>query len=638
MYRKNIFFIFCIIFLLFLLFSNPQIKAEALLEEANAKEYLKQPLFIKDYPGAGAFILEQNIEADFTTLPYQIKVSAIIRVFNEKGAAHFSELRIDYNHNREEIKILNAGVLSLDNEGNLIKVFSDTIVNEVPGNLDTEGRVKIIRFNSLKQGDIINYSYVKLINKPFINQGFSLKKYLQFFEPIKHIKVTVKVPDNRQVHYKVVNQEVEPNISFEEGVVVYNWELQNQPPLIEEPALPSPDYFVPYILISSFNSWHEFCDWYNVLYNQFEKDNLGVKELASRLTRDQVGLLQRIKTLYNYVAFEIDYIALDLWIAGFIPRQFSEITTKRVGSSLDKSWLLISLLKEIGVKAEPVLICNSGLIDQEVIIPRDFNHMLIYLPDYYIYLDPSFNSVMFTDLPYFAQGKKALHPLSYTLSEIPISLPGGNQETLKQQVFLEEDYSAVINLKWESTGYFDMLRKILFRRYQPDQRELLLKQLVNQGFSVNQVILNSIEGVDNLDKSFSIEATLEVSDYVKEMDDRLFINPLRLPLRINDFFQAEKRSHPLNLYTVQLVNREVEITIPDGYRVFYLPQGVEYSSGSGSFNLTFRERGNRVLTRFVLEVKSGLILPDEYQLFCKLLEKVGDVFRKEIVLEKISPE
>jgi hypothetical protein len=625
------------------LFITPQIKAETLFEESELEEFLQQPVFDKDYPGAGAVILENNIEADFTALPYQIKVTALIRVFNKKGADEFSELRIDYNQNREEVNILKAGVFSLDSEGNLFKVVSNNIATEVPGNLEaigfkTEGRVKIIRFNSLKQGDIISYSYLKLINKPLIDQGFSLKKYLQFFEPIKKMKMTVKVPADRQVHYKVVDLEAVPTFSIGEGEVIYNWELQNLPPLTEEPALPPPDNFVPHILISSFNSWYEFCDWYNNLYISFEKDNSGIKELTSRLTSNQVGLLQRIKTLYNYVAFEVNYIALDPWIDGFIPRQFSEITTKMMGSSVDKSWLLISLLKEIGVKAEPVLINISGQIDQGVVVPRDLNHMLVYLPDYYLYLDPSFNSMMFANLPYFAQGKKALHPLSYTLSKTPTSLPGENQEILKQRVLLKGDYSALIDLEWEARGYFDMLRKTLFREYLPDQRELLLKQLVNRGFYINEVKLNSIEGVDNLEKYFSIEATFKASDYAEEMDGRLFIKPLRLPLRIKEFFQAEKRENPLYLHTAQLVNREVEIAIPDDYRVFYLPQDVEFSSGPGSFELTFRERRNRVITRFVLEVKNKLILPEEYQLFCKLLEKVEDVFKKQIVLEKMGPE
>ncbi len=632
--------IFIIIFLLI----APLVKGENGIEEFNG-EILEsmEEVTEYDYPGSGAVILKNEIETDFTVLPYQIKVTTLIKIFNGKGAEDFSELRVYYNQSREEVNILEARILRPGNEGEPLEIISKDSITEIPEKLEENGiksefRFKTVRFQPLKKGDIISYSYVKIIKEPPLKEGFALKKYLQFFEPIKKMDLIIKVSTNRPFFYKTNNIKVEPIISNKEEERIYHWQLSNLPPLVEEPALPPPDYFVPYIVVSSFSNWFEICDWYNNMYAYGKEGDPVLKELVRELVKDEYGILQRIKTLYNYVAFEISYVGLELWNDRDIPRPLSEVYTSKFGSSVDKSHLLIALLKEIGIKAEPVLINIKGQTKEGMIMPGDLSHMIVYIPEYYLYLDPSFDSVMFGSLPYFSQGKKALHPLSYTLSSTPTGFPRENLEIYKQKVSPGEDYSAVIKLEWKTRGFFDMLRKNLFREYLPQQRELLLKQLVNRGFDSSQVVLDSIKGVDSLEEYFSIISTLNIPNYVQEMEGKFFIRPFRLPLRLKELFNSAERVNPLYFNTPQTIVQEVEIEIPDGYQLFYLPGDVEYNTQPGSLEASFKDDGSKVITKFELVVKNKLITPEEYLLFRKLLEKVEDVYKKQIVLIREGPE
>src|SRR5690554_380300 len=157
--RDNRFFHILIVFFVFLLISMV-VRAESddsvVLSEEMLEIVENAPLK-GEYPGEGAVILRNNIEADYTALPYEIKVSTVIKIFDRGGVQEFSTLKIDYNNFREEIEVLEAECISFDDEGEPKRVTparSET-VSAVSG-YESDLRSRVLSFQP-DEGDIVNY-------------------------------------------------------------------------------------------------------------------------------------------------------------------------------------------------------------------------------------------------------------------------------------------------------------------------------------------------------------------------------------------------------------------------------------------------------------------------------------------------
>jgi len=676
--RDNRFFHILIVFFVFLLISMV-VRAESddsvVLSEEMLEIVENAPLK-GEYPGEGAVILRNNIEADYTALPYGIKVSTVVKIFDRGGAEEFSTLKIDYNCSREEVEVLKAECIRFDDEGKprrVVPAKSETIL--AVNGYESDLRSRVLSFEA-GEGDIVNYTYIKRIKEPLINEGFSIKRFLRFFVPVEEMVFSVKVPENRSFSHKAFNIELLPDITETDGGVIYRWVLKEMSPLIKEKSLPYPDYFVPYIIVSTFNNWYEFCDWFNYSLNgPYGENEPELSEAVQEITLGKYGKLERIRALYNFVASEIEYISVHPWLDGFEHRPLLDVYRNRCGNSVDKAYLLIALLENIGVSAEPVLLNISGRLERDLAVPQDLNHMIVYLPEYYLYLDPSFDSVLFANLPYFAQGKSCLYPLKFYLSETPVAAANDNLELIKQKVVIATDFSAEIDLEWKSRAYYDMLKKILLRAYSTEEREVLLKQLLKQGFTFEEASSTRIEGIEGLEDYFTARFKMSITDYMKKMgqeeeveladtdeevfnaeaeeteivgkdlsgqeeilaeeaEEKYYIKPFHYPLQIMEFFQVEERTNPLFLETPRMIKREVEIEIPSVYQVSWLPESREYDKGPGSLKVSYSEEDNRVRAALELVIDRAIITPDEYLLLRELVFNAAAVLEEEIIIQE----
>jgi transglutaminase-like putative cysteine protease len=125
--------------------------------------------------------------------------------------------------------------------------------------------------------------------------------------------------------------------------------------------------------------WEKVGMWYEGLTAQVPRGTEPVRSKARELTAGLAGRREKLEALLAFARKQVRYVAVEVGIGGYRPHTPQEVLERRWGDCKDKAFLLIDLLREVGIEAWPVLILSQGedRVDREFPSPYQFNHAIV---------------------------------------------------------------------------------------------------------------------------------------------------------------------------------------------------------------------------------------------------------------------
>jgi Tfp pilus assembly protein PilF len=105
-----------------------------------------------------------------------------------------------------------------------------------------------------------------------------------------------------------------------------------------------------------------------------------IKREASRIAAAHASPLERASAALKLVQQDVRYIYVGLNGGNLTPAKADETWQRRYGDCKGKTTLLLALLAELGIEAEPVLVSTSSIddgLDQRLPLPDFFDHVLV---------------------------------------------------------------------------------------------------------------------------------------------------------------------------------------------------------------------------------------------------------------------
>jgi hypothetical protein len=143
----------------------------------------------------------------------------------------------------------------------------------------------------------------------------------------------------------------------------------------------TPTWYNPYALVifSEMNSWQDVVSWSLPMYNSALSDSAEIKAVADEIRLKTSDPAEQISQALVYVQSEIRYLGIEMGVNSHQPSLATETLKRRYGDCKDKAVLLISILKELDVKASPALV-NTTKRKQIAEYPpmiNAFNHVIV---------------------------------------------------------------------------------------------------------------------------------------------------------------------------------------------------------------------------------------------------------------------
>ena len=158
----------------------------------------------------------------------------------------------------------------------------------------------------------------------------------------------------------------------------YIWRGENTPAANTDLWYQPPDNeMMGRLYLTTLDSWDSVAIWYGAVTEAILRDNPRVETLADSLTEDLTDELEKLKALYGYTVLQIPYQALGFDYDASIPHDPDQVLINGWGDCKDKSFLLIAMLRRIGLEAWPVLV-QTWSRGEDLPVPQfGFDHLIV---------------------------------------------------------------------------------------------------------------------------------------------------------------------------------------------------------------------------------------------------------------------
>ena len=242
----------------------------------------------------------------------------------------YGESFIVYNPEFQELKIHESYTRQKD--GNIVKTPENAFVEVLPS-----AAADAPAYNGLKEMVVVHtglelgatiYLDYSVITRPGCLPELDVCEQVEELSPIKEYVFSLSVPENKPLHYELLNGKAAPAVKTAGGVKTVTWTLKNvQPrPYMLDVSLPAGN--VQAIVASTYVSR---ADALKVIKQQVESNGKEVSELAKKLTANAQSPEQKTKQLTAYVQ-GLGNCRLSLSQTGYRLRPAAEVICSAYGT------------------------------------------------------------------------------------------------------------------------------------------------------------------------------------------------------------------------------------------------------------------------------------------------------------------
>ena len=553
-------------------------------------------------------------------------------ILDDQGLKAVRAMPINYSPNDEKLEII--AVRTHKKDGSIRTLYNKSEYNMADESIRMyyDQRQVVIEVPDLAVGDIIEYKFKKTQTQ--ISAGsvayFSDIYQLQQWFTRQWSRYTVIAPENLPVkffrHDPKGNTATPVTTKTVDGNTVTVFEEKDTPRFIAEAQMPGPTEVMPFLIISTFASWQDLANWFIDLASPQWKADDAIRSKVSELTKGITDPFEKLKKIHSFVVKNTRYVALEFGIHGHKPYPVSQIFERRFGDCKDKASLLKVMLKEAGIESEFVLARTrqNGDVSTDLATPYMFDHAILYVPQFDLFLDGTAEFSGTRELPALDQDAWVLtlkDDASYTLRKIPVSKASENVTQLKYSMDFTDTESLKYTLSADYSGYFAPSYR---ERYQIEnlQRERLESEIAYAipGTKIDTFTMSDLTDLER-DVHLDLSASTSFTDIVKTEGNSWLVYPALAPSgMVRNFAPTASRKIPLILPVPLTFRKEVTLNLPKGAKVV-LPADLSESSSFGSFSISSRQTGDQITTSASLTLETIKISPEDYPAFIDFLQK-----------------
>ncbi len=241
----------------------------------------------------------------------------------------------------------------------------------------------MLLLSDLRVGDSVQYTYSTQGANPVFEGQFNDLASWDQQQPVELRHVKISFPAQRNIQWRLIGDlqdlTVTPQTTVENGLKTLRFEAKNLKNVDYE--LYTPLQYIPFrtLQFSEYSSWQQVATWGNGL---FPKPKTLPAELQTLLANARKLPNDEARALYllQWVQSEIRYFSLSLGESSHRPYAPADVVARRFGDCKDKTYLLVTLLKELGIDAKPALLSvqSHRISKQYLPTPGLFDHVIVY--------------------------------------------------------------------------------------------------------------------------------------------------------------------------------------------------------------------------------------------------------------------
>ena len=323
----------------------------------------------------------------------------------------------------------------------------------------------------------------------------------------------------------------------------------------------------------------------------------------------KLNTLEKVKTVYNYVR--------DNFINNgknniYDIRRLTSVLSSKQGTSAEINLMLISMLRDVYVVANPVLLSTTehGKVSEESPMLKSFNYLVAQVNENgnIYYLDASVPQLPFNQLPLNCYNGHA-RVVSNVASPVYLNTDKIKETKLTSFLFVSDKEHLLKGTVTKTPGRFESFQ--IRERIKKEGKDEYFKK-EQDGYKNMKISNAEVEHLNDYEKPVTVKYDLQPTSGDEEL---IYIKPTFDEAIGKNPFPGEFRLYPIEMPYLQ--NQEVTATIevPEGYKIDELPKPfrINYDkAGETSFEYLISESDNIISFRSIFKINKTDFPPGQY--------------------------
>ena len=595
------------------------------------KKWRSQPQAEKTESRVLADVRVDQLRSDYQTVQH---VQQVIAVGPTSDIATYKLRGIQYSGQSQQLNMLHARLYH--SEGRVLEGedSGESSPSESAFATYDDLRTRQYRFRDLRAGDVIELEYTIT---PLLNENPYGKYFAQLVAfgtsiPMDFQRYILRSP--RDIHLSSSEHALPPAMLQRRSTEnVHIWEKTNIAALVREPRSPSWSEQGAYVHVSNFDSWQTLGKWYADLIRPQFNLNAELEQQVARIVQNHPNRLDRVAAIDELVLKNTRYVALELGVYGFKPYPVTQTFARRFGDCKDKASLLVALLRAADIDADISLVRTKRLGDimTQPASVSIFDHAIVYVPEFDLWLDGTAEFSRLRELPVDDQDVMAL----------TVGLNGEAQLRRTPASSTSDNYSRrTINARVAADGTIQFSGATYVRGEDaPELRRQLEPGESKLGYVRDHLaqVLPAVEVHDvqlpvNLSDTVSLSFSGELTSFHGRHSATLPSSWMERNY-MSTLAARNSRTQDLLLEAPWTTTEEIHVELPDGAHLTVVPPNQNISSAFGSAEIRYNIEGEHITVLSTVKFSATRVTAAQYPAFREFTAGVETTFRRNLEVE-----
>ncbi|WP_158623476.1 DUF3857 domain-containing protein [Corallococcus sp. CA053C] len=304
------------------------------------------------------------------------------KVLSSQGVEQASNIQFHFDPTYEQLTV--HGIWRL-REGHREDVFkpADARVIQQESELQQQlynGTLSVVPFlHDVRVGDMLEVAYTLEGSNPVFAGRFSDVASIGYSVPVAHWSYRLLWPEDRPLFARDFGR---PGLTHSErkhdGVHELTWERRNVPAVHAEDKVPGWEPVFSWLQLTEYKDWNDVARWSSALF-QVPARSKALEQEVRRFSQEPTEEARFLAAL-RFVQDEVRYLGIELGPNSHQPHPPDEVLQRRFGDCKDKSLLLVTLLRGLGIDAQPALVNteDTRLLDGWRPTATAFDHVIVH--------------------------------------------------------------------------------------------------------------------------------------------------------------------------------------------------------------------------------------------------------------------
>lgn len=235
----------------------------------------------------------------------------------------------------------------------------------------------------MRVGDVIDYSFTIAGSNPVFEHLTEFSYKTNWGSPVERVHYRLVGPSGVELEQRLVGDA--PRFAVEQHGDTTSYTLS----LTSVPAVDADD--AARVILSNARDWRAIADWAAPMYAAALANSRDVERIAEQIRAKHASREARIGAALVWVQTQVRYLGIEYGSNSHRPSPAQETLERRYGDCKDKAVLLIAILGELGIDAEPALVDsdNDEPLTRSPYRLHAFNHVIVHVDGQSHWLDPT---------------------------------------------------------------------------------------------------------------------------------------------------------------------------------------------------------------------------------------------------------